>query len=608
MKNMNIRLLSLFVILTTTLVYVYTIASIKYNAFVDTWPLNDIILETIVFLVTISLLSSRMFYTIKSSTLFVYTITVAMVVYLPLLKYPNDLWLYGIWDSSAHYSFTSWIVEKGHAPANNELYYSDQYGHHPGNGLLPAILNIISGVNPLPVPMSMILLASYTTYALLLLALAILPSVQNMAKYLLTLSSLTLSTLYLPYYGGVELAYAYVALIAYYIVNISSSKNRITTSYILVLAITYLGLLVSHLSTAVITLFFTILAFLGTSILERLQVLHKGSKKLISTILVLGISFLVYEIYVDIYLMGLTLRQGIQRLIELYIRELMLAKRYIEYNPYISIMDLITYLISQYTKNFIILAGIGLYVLYHIFKSGVCLKKNHRINSIMSEESILFTLLIPSLPTWLIGWFGVGSFMGGGRALPLIQFFFGISVLRRLSKNKLLNVQNPSKQLVIGSSFIALFILGFVSNYSIHIGPYLKSLEGDSYTYPVWTQGTISPFVLNSVKFLNNFLAKDGAYRFLCVQPYIGFGLCDLLWNKPKTPMHGSVGPELTTPKAMIELLERYVNAVIPMPTSDRVVPGPLGYSNFYHKPFYYAVINGRGVMYSNLYYLLVIK
>ncbi|MEM1510747.1 MAG: hypothetical protein QW096_12850, partial [Thermofilaceae archaeon] len=178
------HLLYVFMILAIVMVYVTTIALIKYEVFVDTWPLNNIVIETIAFSIVIGLLSTQTFYTNRAIILFTYIIMVAMVIYLPLLKYPNDLWLYGPWDSSAHYSFALWVAEKGYVPVNNELFYSDQYGHHPGNGLLPAILNAISQLNPLSVSMSIVLLASYITYATLLTALVIPANALNKSNHL----------------------------------------------------------------------------------------------------------------------------------------------------------------------------------------------------------------------------------------------------------------------------------------------------------------------------------------------------------------------------------------------------------------------------------------
>lgn len=601
------HLLLLFAILVVTTTYIITISLIKFKVFVDITPLDDIVLETTAFLVIISLIARHMFQAVKPSILFTYIIMVVMVIYLPLLKYPNDLWLYGPWDSSAHYSFALWVAKKGYVPVNNELYYSDQYGHHPGNGLLPAILNIISQLNPLPVSMSIVLLASYTTYAILLTALVIPADAFSKSKYLLILSLLTLFTLYLPYYGGVGLAYAYVALIAYYITITLMSKNRFTTRHVLMLVITYLGLLATHLSTAIIILFFIASIPLTLLVLNRNQALHIGVRRLISALIVIGALFLIYEIYVDVYLMGLTLIQGVQRIVKLYTYELEIARRIAEYNPYISIVDLVTYLISQYTKNLIILGGIGLYALY-VLKYRTYSREKNQVGNIKTEEFALFTLLISSSLTWLVGWFGVGSFMSGSRALPLIQFFFCINILYCLGRYETSKVRGFSRRFIIGSLSLILLSLGFITNYSIHIGPYITSLEGDLYTYPVWTQGPLSPFVLDTVRFLNNSLVEDSAYRFLCVQPYTGFGLCDLLWNKPKIPTHGFIKPELTASEAMIKLLERYVNVVIPMPTSDKVFPGLLGYYSFYSRPLYYVIDNGGGVIYSNLYYLLVFK
>ncbi|MEM1646363.1 MAG: hypothetical protein QXL96_10995 [Ignisphaera sp.] len=600
---MSLRdILIFFLMITVFEIYVMLIFFSKYSILAETWPLNNIVFETFVFFLIISILPKYIFRNLKASIVLAYSIIVISIIYIPLLKYSNDLWLYGPWDSSAHYSFSKWIVENGYIPNQYELYYSGEYGYHPGNGILPAFLNLVSKIDPLTVPMSTVLAASYVTYALLLSRAALQRS-EKSVSYFRVLLLLTLFTLFSPYYGGGGIAYAFVAILVFILIKILIQQSSFTMSHILIIILTYMGLLATHLSTAVILLFFiyvlSTFLFLALIIWKKLIVSLK--KKFVIITITILLLFITYEIYVDVYLAGQTMKQGIQRLIEFYIAELRLAMRYTEYNPYITISDLIIYLVSQYTKHMIIIVSIAVYVIYRLLTV--------RKSRASYQEYILLILLISSLSTWLIGWFGVGHFMSGSRALPLIQFIFSINIIHIQYKSQRNNSYNSIKNLAMLLSFGSMISFGTILNYSIHIGPYIKDVTGEEiFTYSVLTQGNIPNFILKSITFLNEYLDKNSDYKFLCVQPYIGFGLCDLLWGKPKMPTHGFISPKLTTTEAMIELLNKFTNVVIPMPTTDRVVPGPIGYTSFYCKPLNYLIFQGNGIIFSTPYYLLAIK
>jgi len=264
---------------------------------------------------------------------------------------------------------------------------------------------------------------------------------------------------------------------------------------------------------------------------------------------------------------------------------------------------MIIYLFSQYTKHVIILTCIAIYLTY--FFIAYVIKRSLIVNY-SNKEFVRFVLLVFSLPTWLLGWLSVGGFMSGARALPLIQFLFTANIVQLLHERSVLQLQKGVRLSVVAVLLVILSFLGFASNYMIHIGPNITSPEGDFYTYSVWTQGVISPPVLEALSFLNSLLDKNYALRFMCVQPYIGFGLCDLLWDKPKIPSFGFVSPEFTSSETMIELLSGYTNVIVPMPANDKVIPGRLGYVSLYKRPFFYLILRGGDVIYSNSYYMFI--
>jgi glycosyltransferase involved in cell wall biosynthesis len=120
----------------------------KSTPFIDVWPLEGIFWETVAVIAVISLLSYKLFNKITARLLIFLGIQALLIVVLPVLKYPNALNIMGPWDSAAHYSFAKWIIVNGNVDTARNLYYSDQYGYHPGNGIIPATLSLLSSILP----------------------------------------------------------------------------------------------------------------------------------------------------------------------------------------------------------------------------------------------------------------------------------------------------------------------------------------------------------------------------------------------------------------------------------------------------------------------------
>jgi len=150
---------------------------------------------------------------------------------------------------------------------------------------------------------------------------------------------------------------------------------------------------------------------------------------------------------------------------------------------------------------------------------------------------------------------------------------------------------------------LALVIIGFVANFGLPFQPIIKADE-DTYTYAVFSQGGFSDLVLHPISYVNIYASSS---HFLCLQPYISFGLCDLMWRTQKIPRHGSIGPKINTPDAVIEIMKNYLNkqVIIPQPLRDKLMPGVIGYYSLYEKPFYFLLGSGKSLLYNNGVYTL---
>ena len=212
-KQASKKVGSLVILLITLSMY---LVFVTWNSspLIDVWPLEGILWETIATVVIVVMLSWVLFQ--SRAFIIVPLITLAfLVVVIPVLKYPNELSITGSGDSCAHLSFAKWIIVNGHVDTAGNLYYSDQYGSHPGNGIIPATLSLISSIS-LGWSMNTVLTAVYSAYMLFLLtALKVVGRHMNedadVVKALWLIATFTLAVNLPVYYGGVELGYVYVA-------------------------------------------------------------------------------------------------------------------------------------------------------------------------------------------------------------------------------------------------------------------------------------------------------------------------------------------------------------------------------------------------------------
>jgi len=587
---------SLVVLLMTISLSVYLFFVVwNSSPLIDVWSLEGILWETVVAVIAITMLSWMLFQ--SRASIIVSLITLAfLVVVVPVLRHPNTLNIIGPWDSTAHFSFAKWIIVNGHVDTAGNVFYYDQYGYHPGNGIIPATLSLISSIN-LGWSMNAVLITIYSAYMLLLLtALRTVEHHVNknvsVAEVLWLVAIFTLSINLFVHYGGVELGYIYAAGILYILVKWLNSGEVVFIKALLTALLIFMGSILTHLSTAVIVIAYiliTIATLLTTSFHDGIPKFERSSRGLLLLAVLIVSIFIVYEIYVDVILFSGTLQRALHTIYSLYISELEIASEVMEVRG-ATLVELLQYLVSYYAKVIIVL---GL-----IFIHTIALLTKWRF--LTSSEKTVALLLFASYPTWLIGWAGVGSFLSGKRALSVICFLLALSIA--LTYKKLYRHLIEKGSLGIPLVLIA---LGFVANFGLPFMPTIKGGE-DLYTHPTFSQGGFSDYALHPIAYISSYSTPISP-RFLCLQPYTGFGLCDLMWHTPRIPRHGGIAPKITSPEAIIEIIEKYLgkNVIVPQPTRDRIIPSPIGYHSLYRKPFQFLLENGKALIYNNGMYTL---
>jgi hypothetical protein len=399
----------------------------------------------------------------------------------------------------------------------------------------------------------------------------------------------TLSISFAVYYGGLEIGYIYAGGILYALIRWMKRKDDIFKSILLMLLI-FLGLLITHFSTAVIMLAY-ILIIASMSIVAKLFNKKTGivgiNLRVIMPAFIMLSAFVIYEIYSDLSLFAGVARVAIRILYSLHIQEIQVAKTAMETKG-LTFSDLVQFLISYYAKTIIVLTLIFIHTI------GLLIKWR----SLNHVEKMLASLLFASYPTWIIGWAGVGSLLTGSRAFSVICFLLLTSLV--MTYEKLYVFLTKSSRFAFP---LFLIVLGFVANFGLPFMPVIRA-DDDTYTYATFSQGGFSDYVLHSTTYVSSYSSGSS---FLCLSSYTGFGLCDIMWQTPKIPRHGSISPEANSPDSMLELIKSYSNkdVIVPIPVIDRVIPGPIGYHSLYDKPLYFLLGNGGTLIYNNGFYFL---
>lgn len=130
------QLLLFYVLVTSCFLCLVFLAQRTY----DVWILDGILIPTIVFVVFSVTLESFV-KEAKQLALLASLFLIALNI-IPGLKYPL---FYGVYDSPAHYRFTSQLVALGHVPQDE--FYSRSYGSNPDMHILMACFSIIPGIS-----------------------------------------------------------------------------------------------------------------------------------------------------------------------------------------------------------------------------------------------------------------------------------------------------------------------------------------------------------------------------------------------------------------------------------------------------------------------------
>ena len=388
-------------LITITLFIYFLFVAWNSSPFIDVWPLEGILWETIATVIIVTMLSwilfqSRAFIIVPLITL------VFLVIMIPVLRYPNALNIIGPWDSAAHFSFAKWIIVNGHVDTAGNLYYSREYGFHPGNGIIPVMLSLLSSIS-LGWSMRIVLVVIYSGYMLFLLAT--LKALEqstcrgvNVVKGLWLIAVLTLAVNLSVYYGGNELGRAYAPGILYILLKWLAGKGKAPIKKVIVALLIFEGLILTHLATAVIITIYTLIVvlalFVASLVNERFEI-WKSYWGLPVLALLMTLIFVAYAVYVDVFLLGYTLRGALDRIYSLYIKELERASIAMNVKG-VTLIDLLQYLISYHAKVVIIL-GLALIHTVTLLVKWRSLSSNDKTLALLLFASFKRTVIVPSL-------------------------------------------------------------------------------------------------------------------------------------------------------------------------------------------------------------------
>jgi len=590
-----------------TLVFVAYFLNLIHNskAFVDAWVLEGILWPSLTLLIIIALLSYLLFPN-KKAVVFSLSIYTFLIIILPILKYPNKINIVGCWDSLAHYSFSNWILLSGSIPHNANLIYSILYGFHPGNGVLPSILSLVSKMT-LGFSMNTILISSYLVYILLLYSITV-SRQPSRAKETPLITYLFISAIFSLlflwyYYVGMTISYGFIAIILYYVLKWIALEENISLNSYALLIIVFLGLLVTHLSScSLIFLFLTLFCIFLNVIIHLCSSYNKVklefNVRVFNSFLISLIAiYILYQFFVDYLLTHSLVKSAIKIIQGFYMREFYLVSSRVGLYK-LSLGELVRMGIAMWPKYLIIvLVAMSLFV-YMLIRR---MKKEH--SSFFLIDSIIGFMILIAGMLWFVGYVATGELMQGGRAIPILQFIVVYSILLFVNaKDNTYTSTERLKSKIKILIFIFLLFLGIISNYGLQ--PVAPTLRVENYNMKTSVAiGPVSDYVLSAIEFTNAYISTG--VTFIGLEPYITFGYMDLLWNVTlKKVITKDLATTNDTLVALNEIFKHSKDIVIAMTPYDNVVPGKLGYKGFYEVPTMY-LSKKCNLIYSNKYYML---
>jgi hypothetical protein len=588
---------SLLILVLTAILACYFLLAQYKSSLVEEWLLKNIWFETILIISLIYFHAFVLFKRLTTILIFISFLYISIVVILPVLLIDNTIKIFGPWDSSAHYSFAKYIIIYGHIPWQG-LYYSYEYLYHPGSGLLPSILSLINFID---LALNMWIILFVAQYLYLLFIIVSIRYVLGSDLERITWSNVMLivafSLLILapsPYYGGTELGHLFLPILLYSIITYLFA-TKINKQITLINLIAFLGLLSTHLSTAtilVLGLLFSASAILVISHFHTSYFVF--FKRLSYFAFIFTIIIIFYEAFADLILFSSLINPIPRILSSLFVREVYLVQRATTSGRY-SYVEILQYVLSNNFKMIVLIIASTIYLI--VVLSTRVWKKEDRV------KYLLFVVFVASLfPLWVLLWMASGELLTIGRTRAIYTFFLILGLVQLVSRAK---IGKKIQMIVIAIINFILYIIGFISAFNLPFQPLLKS-GNETFVLPLWSQGGITDYALHPILYLRTYNRDT---PFLCLQPYTGFGLCDMLWFSPKIPSRGFIVPEIMGSQSIISLLSPYMgkSVIVPQPLRDKLLPSPIGSLSIYEKPYVYLLYNGSGIIYNNGLYTLIV-
>lgn len=264
------------------------LAFVNQRNYQDAWILDGVLLPTLSFVLIFSIVASKL--NDNRILALICASFLSILSSIPQLKYQ---FIYGVFDSIAHYGFINRLLFLGHVPEIG--FYAKEYSGTPGMHIFIGSLSLVAGIS---------------TNTAIKLVLSIIPTIiplliyfvtkgvvnKNMQRFVLYASSFSVPILY--YLSGSTFALAmYTLFLSLLLRRIFTSSNR--REYSLSLTILAFGLIISH---GITSIFLSLLIAGASIILKTLEFTKRIKGSTVSsnyffTSLMFTVSFLAWWIY-----------------------------------------------------------------------------------------------------------------------------------------------------------------------------------------------------------------------------------------------------------------------------------------------------------------------
>lgn len=595
----NIRaknVVPLLIVISALMLYTKSLL-LNETSEVDIWVYDKVFCYAFIVLITLVVASYTLSFSMMARTLFVSILMIFIHIITPTIKYGFSI--YNPFDTLSHMIFMAWISDQARIPYGEEVYYASLYGYTPlGNGVLPALLKIITGFSILQTYLTVFMVFEILLlFSFVILASSLISHSQgtflihdikfkNTAwKYMLLI--LVFSMGYLPeWFASPVFAFIPLSFLTSLIIRDAFLKTRVRRANFVIYMVLFLYTSFSHLLASLYLLIFLISTFVTYFTITRTSTIsylrNSNSNNVIRMIMFLCLMFVLLSLPQHLYYNFAAqwyMRYFYRKIFE---GEFEVPTEFSRFYRSPDIFRALTFLFGAYGK----LALSAILQITLLVAEIVEVFKSKRQTSIL--DIFFVVLLIPSITLLILTYFMFFNrfedltrqvVFVGPLILSALFYYFDkkFLLIKKIREIKSMKTKIPEVFALLFVSILSSFLVTL--NYGLPQVVQETCIDVETCFRPLIRTYVITPHAILSAEFVKEHITGETSLTVLITNLFPR-NYIDIIWNRvKKQELILDIYHLESTNLTVEEVLYNKQKLLLFMPQSFNYVPsGPLGF------------------------------